>query len=136
MSRYHINCKQTSQCFQLLISLSRVYSYFYLFIGPTYLWYYAFNSDTFLLSLQTKFWVGGSPGLVLMGGDSCSKGCGFKLRHCILDGHFFTLICCKNCNDVCLKKTENKLKRGQGWPIKKLLLLYIGHQLNRLRRYE
>ena len=52
---------------------------------------------------------GGSPGLVVMGGDSCSKGCEFKkslLR--ILDVHFSQLpICCKNCN-VCLKKTKNK----------------------------
>ena len=31
---------------------------------------------------------GGSPGLVVMGGDSCSKGCGFKSWHCILDGHY------------------------------------------------
>ena len=30
----------------------------------------------------------GSPGEVVMGGDSCSKGCGFESRHCILDGHF------------------------------------------------
>ena len=30
--------------------------------------------------------------------------------------HFFTLICYKDCI-VCLKKTENKRKRGQGWPI-------------------
>ena len=30
--------------------------------------------------------------------------------------HFFTLICYKNCI-VCLKKTENKQKRGRGWPI-------------------
>ena len=28
---------------------------------------------------------------------------------------FFTLICCKNCIDVCLEKTENKRKRGLGW---------------------
>ena len=27
-------------------------------------------------------------GLVVMGGDSCSKGCEFKSRHAILDGHF------------------------------------------------
>ena len=32
--------------------------------------------------------MGGSPGLVVMGGDSCSKGCGFKSWHCILDGHY------------------------------------------------
>ena len=48
-----------------------------------------------------------------MGGDSCSKGLGFESRHHILDGHVFTFICCKNCNDVCLlEKTANKrLKR-------------------------
>ena len=43
------------------------------------------------------------PGLVVMVGDSCSNGREFKFRHRILDGHFFTFICCKNCN-VCLKK--------------------------------
>ena len=32
--------------------------------------------------------MGGSPGLVVMGGDSCSEGCGFESQHCILDGHF------------------------------------------------
>ena len=32
--------------------------------------------------------VGGSPGLVVMGGNSCSKGCKFEYRHRILDGHF------------------------------------------------
>ena len=30
--------------------------------------------------------MGGSPGLVVMGGDSCHKGCGFESRSCILDG--------------------------------------------------
>ena len=29
---------------------------------------------------------GGSPGLVVMGGDSCSEGRGFRIR--IQDGHF------------------------------------------------
>ena len=31
--------------------------------------------------------LGGSPGLVVMGGDSCSKGHGFKSWQCILDGN-------------------------------------------------
>ena len=31
---------------------------------------------------------GGCPGLVVMGGDSFSEGCGFKFRHCTQDGHF------------------------------------------------
>ena len=53
-------------------------------------------------SFKSSF-LGGSPGLVVMGGDSCSKVCWFKSQHCILDGHFLTFICCKNCN-VCLKR--------------------------------
>ena len=44
-----------------------------------------------------------SPGLVVMGGDSCSKGHEFKSQYRILDGHFFTFICRKNCN-VCNEK--------------------------------
>ena len=31
--------------------------------------------------------------LVVMGGDSCSKGCEFESLHHLLDGHFFTFIC-------------------------------------------
>ena len=40
---------------------------------------------------------------MVMGGDLCSEGCGLESRHHLLDGHFFTYICCKNDNDVCLK---------------------------------
>ena len=32
--------------------------------------------------------MGGSPGLVVMGGGSCSEGRGFESQHHILDGHF------------------------------------------------
>ena len=39
--------------------------------------------------------MGGSPSLVVMGDDSCSKGRGFESQRRILDGHIFTLICCK-----------------------------------------
>ena len=63
--------------------------------------------------------MGGSPGLVVMRRDSRSEGRGFKSRHCILDGHFFTLICCKICNDICLKRPKINYKRGRGLPIKK-----------------
>ena len=31
---------------------------------------------------------GGGPGIVVMGGDSCSEGHGFKSQHHILDGQF------------------------------------------------
>ena len=53
---------------------------------------------------------GGSPGLVVMGDDSCLRGCGFENRHRILNGHFFTLICCKN-RIVCLKRLKINKKR-------------------------
>ena len=49
---------------------------------------------------------GGNPGLVVMGRDSLSKGRGFESWYHLLDGHFFTYICCKNCNDVCLKRPK------------------------------
>ena len=32
--------------------------------------------------------MGGFSGLVVMGGDSSSKGRGFEYKQCILDGHF------------------------------------------------
>ena len=47
-----------------------------------------------LRSLFGTFKVG-SPGLVVKGGDSCSKGHGFDSQKRILNGHCFT--CCKNC---------------------------------------
>ena len=54
---------------------------------------------------NNNFILGESPGLLVMGGDSCSKGCGFKSQHHILDGLFFTFICCKICN-FCLKRQK------------------------------
>ena len=39
---------------------------------------------------------------------------GFESRRRILDGHFFTLICCKNCI-VCLKRPKiNEKESGVG----------------------
>ena len=38
---------------------------------------------------------GGSPGLVVVGGGSCSKGPGFESKHCLLDGHFSHLFVVK-----------------------------------------
>ena len=34
---------------------------------------------------------------MVMGDNSCLKVRGLESRHLLLDGHFFTLICCKNC---------------------------------------
>ena len=69
-----------------------------------------------------KIKLGRSPGLVVMGDDSCSKGCGFESGRRILDGMtFFTFICNKICIDVCLKKPKvNKKEAGVG-PFKKTL---------------
>ena len=52
----------------------------------------------------------GSPGLVVMGGDSRFKSRGFESWHCILDGHFFTYFCCKK-YDVCFKRPKLNKKR-------------------------
>ena len=67
-----------------------------------------FKLGTIFTANNCENW--GSPGLVVMEGDSRSKGCGFKSRHCILDGHFFTYICCKNCH-VRLKRPKLTKKR-------------------------
>ena len=62
--------------------------------------------------------MGGSPSQVVMGGDSCPKGCEFESRHQILDAHFFTnLFVVKFV--MCVWKDENKWIRGRGWPIKR-----------------
>ena len=51
---------------------------------------------------------------MVMGGDSCARGHGFESRYRILDGHFFTYNCCKNCN-VCLKRLKiNNKEAGVG----------------------
>ena len=68
-----------------------------------------------------------SPGLVVMGDSSCSKGCGFELRCCIMDGIFFTLICWKNCI-VCLKRLK-KQKRDRGWHYLKKQVKKFGLEL-------
>ena len=40
------------------------------------------------LSVIESVPLGGSRGLAVMRGDSCSEGCRFKSQHQILDGHF------------------------------------------------
>ena len=62
---------------------------------------------------------------MVMGGDSCSKVCGFKSRHHILDGHFFTLICYQICNDVYLKRPKKTIKEAGVGPFFKKHRLFI-----------
>ena len=45
------------------------------------------------LFFSNNIFVGANPGLVVMGGDSCSEGCGLESQHSISTGWmFFTLI--------------------------------------------
>ena len=53
---------------------------------------------------------------MVMGGDSCSRGRGFESRYRILDGHYFTFICSKNC---VFGKTKINAKRGRVGPFLK-----------------
>ena len=52
---------------------------------------------------------------MVMGEDSCPECHGFESQHCILDGHFSHIFVVKIVMFV--RKDENKLKRGRGWPI-------------------
>ena len=48
------------------------------------------------LLCNTESRTGGRPGLLAMGGDSCSRRCGFESQHSLLDVQFSSLICWKN----------------------------------------
>ena len=52
-------------------------------------------------------------------GDSYSEGCEFESQHQKLDGHFFTLVCCKICI-VYLKRPKINYKEARNGP-KKLI---------------
>ena len=64
---------------------------------------------------------------MVMGDDSCLKRYGFKSRRHILAGHFFTLVCCKNCI-VSLKRLKINEKEAGVGTFKKT-------NLRHLRRY-
>ena len=57
--------------------------------------------------------MGGSPGLVVMGGDSCSKGCEFESRYRILDEHFAQLFVVKIV--ISVTRLGNLLDFGQSY---------------------
>ena len=59
---------------------------------------------------------------MVMGRDSRSKGRGFKSQHHILNGHFFTYICCKNCN-VRLKRSKINEKEAVVGPFLQKVLV-------------
>ena len=63
---------------------------------------------------------------MVMGRDSRSKVHGFESWHGILDGYFFTYICCKNCN-ICLKRPKISKKEAGLTHFKKVIKLML-HQ--------
>ena len=75
---------------------------------------------------------GGCSGLVVMGDDSCLRGCGFESRRRILDGYDIFSHCL-------FEKTENKRKRGRGWPLQnksnKSLVLFMTENRRRLNSF-
>ena len=81
--------------------------------------YYTMSLHYFLQKMfqVLTFEKGGSPGLVVMGGDLCSEGRGFKSQHRILDYHdiFSRIFVVKIV--MFAWKDKNKWKRGRGWPI-------------------
>ena len=57
--------------------------------------YFQVRYDSRVVIYERKMFIRLATGLVVMGGDSCSKGCEFKSRHRILDGHFSHLFVVK-----------------------------------------
>ena len=57
-----------------------------------------------------------------MGDDSCLRGRGFESRRHILDGYYFTLICCEKCF-VCLKRPKINEMEARVGPFKKPYLM-------------
>ena len=57
--------------------------------------------------------LGRNPGLVVLGGGSCSKGLEFEFQHCMdIYSHLLVVKII-----MCVRKDKNKWKRGQGWCI-------------------
>ena len=82
-------------------------------LGSLILWQQEYSSYYYFIC-AVDWWK-----TVVMGRDSCSEGRGFESRYRILDGHFFTYICCKNCI-VCLKRPKmNEKVAGVGPFLKK-----------------
>ena len=59
--------------------------------------------DSRVVIYDRKMFIWLATGLVVEAEESQSEGCDFESKRPILYGHFFTFICCKNCNG-CLKR--------------------------------
>ena len=65
------------------------------YLGNNYDKYYVQVSGIIIIIVVPRY-KGGSPGQVVMGGDSCCKGCEFESQRRILYGHFSHIIVVKN----------------------------------------
>ena len=74
------------------------------------------------LKYKENFYHGGSPGVVVMGGDWRSRGREFESRHCVLDGSFFTFICCKSCTVAWTVHKINEKEAEDGPYLKRTFL--------------
>ena len=74
----------------LKLRLAKFYVFFVFRSGPWFDLHRLMKKVFYVKKLkrdQLKKKMGRSPGLVVMGGDSCSKGRDFESRHHILGGH-------------------------------------------------
>ena len=99
----------------------------------TYLiwWNHGSDKSTLLeISVNKKFVkLGGSPGTVVMAGDSSSEGRGFESQHRIMDGHFSHIFVVKIVF-MFVWKDKNKQLRDREWltwivPIQKCRVLVL-----------
>ena len=70
-----------------------------------------FNPKRELYESKLYIVYGGSPGLLVMGGGSCSEGHEFESQHCILDGHDIFLLYSATCSSYSsyLEEEDTKL---------------------------
>ena len=82
---------------------------------------WALSVPIFRIEIIKMFILGESPGLVVMGWDSCSEGRGFESQRHLLDGHdiFSHWFVVKTVLYCFFEKTENKRKRGRARPFLK-----------------
>ena len=75
-------------------------------------------------SVLTAIITGGSPGLVVMGGDSFQRSW-VQIPVPYTGWTFYTSICCKNGNVCWACVCENKWKRGQDQPIFNVIIVWL-----------
>ena len=76
--------------------------------------YFQVRYDSRGVNYDRRGFIRLATGLVVMGDDSCFKDRGFEPQCHKLDGHFFTLICCKKLYCLFEKTVKNEKEAGVG----------------------